>query len=254
MITGIRYCTVVLLMAGSLLFGAYGTQATTIHSEPIVVTTLPHDPSAFTQGLLYDNGFLYESTGLYGNSSLRKINAVNGKILKQIAVPGIFAEGLTKMDGLLVQLSWKEQIARTYSANDFMVKKAFAYQGEGWGLTSNGTEYIMSNGSDTLYFRSKSFAVTKKICARFNGVPVQNLNELEYANGNIYANVWYSNNIVEISPKTGAVTRIIDCNALVRKAAPTSTEAVLNGIAYNPKTRTFYITGKNWNTIFVVRW
>ena len=158
------------------------------------------------------------------------------------------------MDGMLVQLSWKEQTARIYSENDFMVKKAFSYQGEGWGLTSNGTEYIMSNGSDTLYFRSKSFAVTKKICVWFNGVPVQNLNELEYANGNIYANVWYSNNIVEISPQTGAVTRIIDCNALVRKAAPTSTEAVLNGIAYNPKTRTFYITGKNWNTIFLVRW
>jgi len=250
--TGIRY--VVVLMAGLLLLGAYDARAAILHSEPVVITTLPHDPAAFTQGLLYDNGFLYESTGLYGNSSLRKINAANGKIQKQVSVPGIFAEGLGKMDGMLVQLSWKEQTARIYSENDFMIKKTVSYQGEGWGLTSNGMEYIMSNGSDTLYFRSKSFAVTKKICVRFNGEPVQNLNELEYANGNIYANVWYSNNIVEISPKTGVVTRVIDCNALVRKAAPTSSEAVLNGIAYNPKTHAFYITGKNWKTIFLVRW
>jgi glutamine cyclotransferase len=249
-----RYPTL-LLLAGACFFG---TQATSdviaIHCVPVIVSVLPHDPAAFTQGLLFEKGALYESTGLYGQSSLRKINPANGKVVKQVSCPDIFAEGLAVKDGMLVQLSWKEQKALVYGCNDFSVKKTFPYQGEGWGLTTNGPEYIMSNGSDTLYFRSKSFAVTRKLPVVCNGTGVQNLNELEYANNKIYANIWYSNTIVEISPQTGAVTRIIDCTELVRKAAPASPDDVLNGIAYNPKSRTFYVTGKNWKTMFIVRW
>jgi len=246
-------CSVVLILCAALFFGTNGTMIPVAHSVPVVIRSIPHDPSAFTQGLLFEKGALYESTGLYGHSSLRKINPANGKVVKQISCNGFFAEGLAAMDGKLVQISWKEQKATVYDINDFSVKKIFAYSGEGWGLTSNDMEYIMSNGSDTLFFRSKSFVITKKLLVRCNGVAVQNINELEYAKGKIYANIWYSNTIIEIDPKTGAVTRIIDCSELVRKVAPSSSDAVLNGIAWNSKTGTFYVTGKNWNTMFAVR-
>jgi glutamine cyclotransferase len=247
-------CSTALILCTALFFVTLGAVMPVVHSVPVIIASIPHDPAAFTQGLIFEKGALYESTGLYGQSSLRKINPANGKVEKQISCTDFFAEGLAAMDGKLVQISWKEQKATVYGLNDFSVKKVFAYTGEGWGLTSNGMEYIMSNGSDTLFFRSKSFVITKKLLVRCNGVAVQNINELEYAKGKIYANIWYSNTIVEIDPKNGVVTRIIDCSGLVRKVAPSSSDAVLNGIAWNSKTGSFYVTGKNWNTMFIVRW
>ncbi len=222
-------------------------------TTPTVLRTIPHDMQAFTQGLFYYKGFLYESTGLYGQSKLRLIDPSNGTVIKSVVVPDVFAEGLCRTDSFLVQLTWKEQAAIKYSENDFAVKGSFSYSGEGWGLTYNGTNYIMSNGSDTLYMRNKNFSVIKKIPVTCERKPLRELNELEYVNGLIYANVWFNNNIYVIQPLSGNVVRIIDCMPLVIKNASASDQDVLNGIAYNDKTRTFYVTGKNWQYIFEVK-
>jgi len=233
---------------------SYGEDHSALRAFPTIIRTIPHDPQAFTQGLLYHNGLLYESTGLYGQSSLRRIDPANGAVLKNVPVADVFAEGLALVGDTLIQLTWKEKAALEYSLSDFKMTGAYSYEGEGWGLTFDGRSLIMSNGSDTLFVRSKSFALQKKIPVTVNGRPLKNLNELEYAGGRIYANVWYDNSIVEIMPLTGKVVKIIDCISVVEKAQTQSSEEVLNGIAYNPQTGTFYITGKNWRYMFEVRW
>jgi glutaminyl-peptide cyclotransferase len=233
---------------------ACGENHTVLHATPTIIRTIPHDPHAFTQGLLFHDGYLYESTGLYGQSSLRRVDPANGNVLKNLPVTDVFAEGLALVDSTLVQLTWKEKAALRYSLSDFKITGAFSYDGEGWGLTFDGRSFIMSNGSDTLFRRSSSFALQKKIPVTVAGRPLMNLNELEFANGKIYANVWYNNYIFEIMPLTGKVSKIIDCTSIVKKAQTQSDDEVLNGIAYDPKTGTFYITGKNWQYMFEVRW
>jgi glutamine cyclotransferase len=222
-------------------------------TTPTVLRTIPHDTQAFTQGLFYYKGFLYESTGLYGQSKLRVIDPSNGNVIKSVPVPDVFAEGLCRVDSFLVQLTWKEQAAIKYSESDFSVKGSFSYSGEGWGLTYNGTAYIMSNGSDTLFMRNKNFSVIKKIPVTCGNKPLRELNELEYVNGFVYANVWFNTNIYVIQASSGTVVRIIDCMPLVIKNASQSEQDVLNGIAYNKKSQTFYVTGKNWQYIFEVK-
>ena len=222
-------------------------------SVPLVIRTIPHDTKAFTQGFLWYKGFLYESTGQYGLSSLRCIDPADGRIMKNIPVPEVFAEGLCRMDSFLVQLTWKERAAIRYSISGFAMKGSFSYDGEGWGLTSDGTSYIMSNGSDTLYFRNKHFSIVKKVAVKNSGKPLVPLNELEYVKGLIYSNVWYNTGIYVIQPSSGKVVRLIDCMPLVAQNGSQSDLDVLNGIAYNEKAGTFYITGKNWRYIFEVR-
>jgi glutaminyl-peptide cyclotransferase len=224
-----------------------------LRSVPFIVRTIPHDTKAFTQGLLWYKGVLYESTGQYGQSSLRSIDPVDGRILKNVPVPDVFAEGLCRMDSFLVQLTWKERAAIKYSLVDFSIKGSFSYSGEGWGLTTNGTSFIMSNGSDTLYFRNRHFSIIKKISVKNAGKPLVSLNELEYVKGLIYSNVWFNTSIYVIQPSSGKVVREIDCTPLVAKNGSPSDQDVLNGIAYNEKTGTFYITGKNWRYIFEVK-
>jgi glutamine cyclotransferase len=221
--------------------------------SPSVLRTIPHDSRAFTQGLFYDNGLLYESTGLYGQSSLRIIDVKNGDILKNIPVPDIFAEGCARMDSMLVQLSWRENGAPIYSFSSLSPRGSFSYTGEGWGLTSDTSVFYMSNGSDTMYVRNKQFAIIRKVAVRQHSEPLTRINELEYVKGLIYANVWFDNNIYVIRPSTGVVVRIIDCSSLVMQNASHSSQDVLNGIAYNPGTETFYITGKCWRYIFEVK-
>lgn len=233
---------------------SFGQDRSVLNATPTILRTFAHDPRAFTQGLLFHNGLLYESTGLYGQSSLRSIDPANGTVLKNVPVPDVFAEGLALIDSTLIQLTWKEKAALKYSLSDFKMIGSFSYDGEGWGLTCDGKNLIMSDGSDTLFVRSKSFALLKKIPVTLNGKPLKNLNELEYAQGRVYANIWYNNSIVEIMPLTGKVTKVIDCAVIVQKAQTQSGEEVLNGIAYNPKTGTFYVTGKNWQYMFEVRW
>jgi glutamine cyclotransferase len=231
-----------------------GEDHTVLHTIPTIIRTIPHDPHAFTQGLLFHDGYLYESTGLYGQSSLRRVDPASGNVLKNLPVADVFAEGLALVDSTLVQLTWKEKAALQYSLSDFKMIGAFSYDGEGWGLTFDGKSFIMSNGSDTLFRRSTAFALQKKIPVTVAGRPLMNLNELEFANGKIYANVWYNNYIFEIMPLTGKVSKTIDCTSIVKKAQTQSDDEVLNGIAYDPKACSFYITGKNWQYMFEVRW
>jgi glutaminyl-peptide cyclotransferase len=224
------------------------------HSRPVILRTFRHDPAAFTQGLVYVNGIIYESTGLYGSSSIRAVDPQNGNILRTKPVQDIFGEGLAEAGGTLIQLSWKEHTAIAYSINDFAMQKTFVYQGEGWGLASYPAGFIMSNGSDTLFLRSKNFSIIKKIPVTLNGKPAGNLNELEYVNGTVYANIWYKNYIAAIDLSSGKIKQIIDCSSSVQKENPQSEDNVLNGIAYNPDRKTFYITGKHWQYMFEVKW
>lgn len=221
-------------------------------SRPRIKAAIPHDSLAFTQGLFYDNGRLYESTGLYEKSSLRILDAATGAIVEKLPVARVFAEGCARLGNELYQITWREQIAYIYSFPGLKEQRTTLYAGEGWGLTSDGKWLYMSTGSDTLFVRDRDFAIVRKIPVRLNGQPVTRLNELEYVDCFIFANVWYTDYILQINAKNGNVVRKIDCSELVKKENPSSPENVLNGIAYNPQTRDFYLTGKNWKTIFIV--
>jgi glutaminyl-peptide cyclotransferase len=247
----------VILLIGLLHFGSTATaavsaaekSATTVY--PSVLTTYPHDPGAFTQGLVYCNSKLYESTGLVGKSSLRVLDT-SGKILKNTPISDLFAEGCTIFKNKLYQITWQEMQCIVYSFPELKIAKVVAYSGEGWGLTNDSKSMIMSNGSDTLFFRDSAFSVVKKVAVRLDGKPLRNLNELEFARNKVYANVWYNNGIYEIDPLTGAVTRVIDCSAIVKDEQVESDQNVLNGIAYVASTDKFYITGKNWKHMYLV--
>lgn len=222
--------------------------------EPLVIRTLPHDTSAFTQGLLIHNNQIYESTGLYGESSLRCLNMQTGEVIKSKSLDAeFFGEGIAVFDNILIQLTWENQIALLYRLPELTQVDHYEYTGEGWGITFTGSHFIMSNGSSNLYKRDKSFALVKTMTVTRNGRPLSKLNELEYARGKIYANVWYNDFIFEINPATGSVLREIDCSILVQQAQVTNEHHVLNGIAYNKKTDTFYLTGKKWKLMFEVR-
>lgn len=222
--------------------------------KPAIVNTFPHDPNAFTQGLVFADSILYESTGLYGESTLRKVNIQSGQVLQSVALGNqYFAEGLALRNNRLVQLTWMEHSAFTYNPATLTQSGTFSYSGQGWGLTADSVYFIMSNGSDELTFRNDNFAVVKTVKVTLEGKSLGSLNELEYANGQVYANVWYDNSIYEIIPQTGTVSRVIDCTALDSLENPNAPGAVLNGIAYNPQTNTFYCTGKLWKTMFEIR-
>ena len=243
-------------MAGVLsLAGAVYAQARAAAvAKPSILRVVRHDPTAFTQGLAIVGDTLYESTGLVGRSSLRRVSAASGAIASSAPVPGVFAEGVAVFRGELVQLTWQDGFALRYEFPSLRVKSAmYKYIGEGWGLTNDSANFIMSNGSDTLYFRDGKFEIARRVAVTLDGKRLIHLNELEYARGYVYANVWYKDFIAEISPKDGRVNRIIDCSELVRMEKPASAENVLNGIAYCPRMDEWYITGKNWKNLFVVK-
>lgn len=223
------------------------------HIIPQIIRTLPHDNEAFTQGLIYYKGELFESTGLVGKSSLRQIDIQNGSVKKRVPIPDIFTEGLVVRNNVLIQLTWRSGVALKYTYPDLRSAGHFKYTGEGWGLACDDAYYIMSNGSDTLFFRDDQFTIKKKVAVTFNGQRLKMLNELEYARGRIYANVLYHNFIYEIHPKSGSVLRIINCTSLLQKARPAREQDVLNGIAYDAEKGLFYITGKNWPLLFEVK-
>jgi glutamine cyclotransferase len=225
-----------------------------VHVKPLVVRTIAHDTLAFTQGLLFRRGRLYESTGIHGQSSLREIDTASGSVAKLVTLDArLFGEGLAVYGDLLVQLTWQSGRALVYSLNDFSVVDAYTYSGEGWGLTAAEGFFVMSNGSDTLYRRDSRFAIVKAVPVTLNGKPLTKLNELEYARGMVYANVWYSSYVFEIDANTGRVRRIVDCSELVAEAGSLDEEDVLNGIAYDQERDTFYLTGKNWPMVFEVQ-
>ena len=219
-----------------------------------VLAEYPHDLRAFTQGLLWHHGSLYESTGQYGQSSLKKVELHSGDVLREVRLsPRLFGEGLAKVGDRLIQLTWREEVALTYEVETFHELGRLNYSGEGWGLTYDGTSLVMSDGSDVLTFRDpRSFAVQRRLPVTLKGRPMSLLNELEFADGSVYANIWQKRDIVRIEPLTGHVTAVIDASILPYQSKEPS-EDVLNGIAYIPGRRTFLLTGKLWPKIFEVR-
>ena len=215
----------------------------------------PHDTEAFTQGLLWRNGHLFESTGLYGESSLREVDLRTGTVVRRHDLPAdLFGEGLAAVRDHLVQLTWKHGTALVWRTADFSVARQFAYEGEGWGLCFDGEHLVMSDGSDRLVFRDPdSFAVARTVHVTRDGAPVRALNELECVDGAVYANVWQTDEIVRIDPRTGRVEATIDAGGLL-DAASRGHADVLNGIAFVPETGHFLITGKLWPWVFEVRW
>lgn len=220
-----------------------------------VVHTYPHDTDAFTQGLVIVDGRLYESTGRNGRSSLRMDDLESGKVLQRYDVPAkYFAEGLTNWGRTLIQLTWQTHTAFVYDRFSFRLLKSFSYDGEGWGVTQNGQQLIMSDGSATLQFLDpETFTVARRVTVTDHGAQVTELNELEYVHGEIYANVWHSNRIARISPKTGKVLGWIDLTGIISDAELSDGEAVLNGIAWDAKTDRLFVTGKLWPKIFEIR-
>ena len=218
-----------------------------------VVRTLPHDSSAFTQGLLFFEGKFYESTGLYGRSSLRRVDPDSGMVERRADLPAdLFGEGLARVGGHLFQLTWQNGRALVWNLATLRKEREIPYQGEGWGICFDGRHLIMSDGGDTLTLRDpESFAKVGKIMVRRAGQPVRNLNELECVDGIVYANVWQDSHIARIDPRTGEVTGWIDASGLL---APEEARAadVLNGIAYLPATGHLVLTGKLWPRIFEV--
>lgn len=220
-----------------------------------VVHEYPHDPKAFTQGLIYLDGALYESTGLNGHSSLRKVQLETGKVLKEYDLPdNYFAEGLTSWNRTLVQLTWMAHVAFVYNRSDFKTERQFSYEGEGWGLTGDGRHLIMSDGSDSLrYLDPGSFRVIKTLKVTDGSEALRNINELEYIRGMIYANIWQTDEIAEISPETGKVAAWIDLGGLLSAADRAVPTDVLNGIAYDPETGRLFVTGKLWPKLFEIK-
>jgi glutamine cyclotransferase len=219
-----------------------------------VVSSYPHDPDAFTQGLIYRDGFLIESTGRKGRSTLRKVKLETGEVVQQVRLdPRYFAEGLASVGGRLLQLTWKSNVALVYDAATFNMERTFGYPGEGWGLTVYGTRLIMSDGSDTLRLLDPAtFRERARISVRDGPAVVRNLNELEFVNGEVYANIWHTDRIARIAPDSGRVTGWIDLTGLLSTVYQLEPEAVLNGIAYDARGDRLFVTGKLWPKLFEI--
>jgi glutaminyl-peptide cyclotransferase len=221
-----------------------------------IIHTYPHDPQAFTQGLVLVDGHLYESTGLNGRSSLRLVDLATGRVLQKYDVPAqYFGEGLTDWGSTLVQLTWQAHKGFVYDRFSFSVLRTFSYEGEGWGLTHDRAHLIMSDGTAYLRFLDpKSFRELKRIHVTDEaGRAVEHLNELEYVHGEIYANIWGSDTIVRISPRTGKVLGHIDLSGIIDKRELAGSNAVLNGIAYDSAGDRLFVTGKLWPKLFEIR-
>ena len=219
-----------------------------------VVTSYPHDPEAFTQGLFVTDGQMYESTGLEGHSTIRRVDLATGRVLQRAAIDSqYFGEGIAAVGGRLYQLTWRNGKAFVYDRGSFSPRDTFKYTGEGWGLTTDGTSLVMSDGTARLRFLDpKSFAVQRTLDVHDGPSPVSQLNELEWVKGEIWANVWQSEQIARIDPKTGAVVGWIDLAGVLAAADRNGKEDVMNGIAYDAKRDKIYVTGKNWSRVYEI--
>lgn len=219
-----------------------------------VVHVYPHDRGAFTQGLEYRDGFLYESTGLKGHSSVRKVNLETGRVVHEIELsPSLFGEGITVIDGRIVQLTWQAQTGFVYDRAGFKLLRQFSYSGEGWGLANDGKRIFMSDGTSQIrIWDPGTLGERERITVRDGGYPVQHLNELEYIKGEIYANVWQTDRIARISPSDGHVIAWIDLTGLLSDADRSETVDVLNGIAYDAAQNRLFVTGKLWPKLFEI--
>lgn len=220
-----------------------------------VVSSYPHDPTSFTQGLVWHDGTLYESTGLKGESKLRRLEFPSGKVLKEINLASeFFGEGLALVDSRLIQLTWQSHKGFVYDLNSFRQLQEFAYDTEGWGLTYDGKNLILSDGSsDLFYLDPQTLKRVRKLAVTMNGKPISELNELEFIEGEIWANVWQTDLIVRIDPSTGHVASFLNLKGILAPSDKTGREDVLNGIAYDPEKKRIFVTGKLWPRIFEIR-
>lgn len=220
-----------------------------------IVHTYPHDPDAFTQGLIFIDGHLYESDGQYGKSVLRMDDLASGRELQEIHLGSqYFGEGLTNWGSTLIQLTWQAHTAFVYDRFSFRLLKTLSYPWEGWGLTQDGKSLILSDGSAELYFLDPAnLHEVRHITVKDHGQPVKQLNELEYIHGEIYANVWHTDRIARISPATGQVLGWIDLTGLLPAGSVSDPEAVLNGIAWDPAHGRLFVTGKLWPKLFEIQ-
>jgi len=272
-----RSTVALLMLASALVFSACGQGATapgTVaapspqHTEPgarpeMAIPTYsyeifnrwPHDRTAYTEGLVFSGGALFESTGLNGASSVRRVEIATGRVTQSLSLaPDFYGEGLTLFDDMLIQLTWQSHKGFVYDARCFCPRGEFAYDGEGWGLTHDGRSLIMSDGTQRIRFLDpRTFATIRTIDVYDNGQPLMNLNELEYVRGEIYANVWQTDSIVRIDPATGALRGRIDLTGLFPVAERAGPDDLLNGIAYDDATDRLFVTGKNWPTLFEIR-
>lgn len=222
----------------------------------VVINQFPHDPMAFTQGLVYSDGYFYEGTGLYGQSSLRKVKPETGEVVqKKELTENLFGEGIALYKNKIIQLTWREHLGLVYDRETFAVLEVFSYPTEGWGLTCDGRHLIMSDGSSTLTFLDpETYEPVRRLTVTSSRGPVENLNELEYIKGEIYANVWLTDYIVRIDPETGRVTGWIDLRGLLpRETIRGVVVDVLNGIAYDYEQDRLFVTGKLWPFVFEIR-
>jgi glutamine cyclotransferase len=253
------------LMSGflALALGATHSQGAAVIQAPAaglpiygytVVRTYPHDANAFTQGLQYLDGVLYEGTGLNGRSSIRKVNYQTGEVLQQRATrPEHFGEGITIWRSDLIQLTWQSGLAFAYDRSTFEPRRTFTYVGEGWGLTHDDTHLIMSDGTDALRFLDPAtFKETRRIKVTALGVAVPRLNELEYVKGEVFANIWQTDYVARIDPRTGRIAGYIDLRGLLTAAERSATD-VLNGIAYDEAGDRLFVTGKLWPKLFEIK-
>ena len=219
-----------------------------------VVASFPHDPHAFTQGLIYVDGQLFEGTGNYSQSSLRRADLATGRIEQEKRLPPhLFGEGVTLWQDRLIQLTWREELGLIYDRDSLALVDTFEYSGEGWGLAHDGHHWIMSDGTDELRFLDPdTHRVVRRLPVRDGARAIDNLNELEWVEGEIWANIWHSDRIARIDPATGRVTGWIDLSELYPTAERPHREAVLNGIAYDAKTRRLFVTGKDWPRLYEI--
>ena len=248
----------VFVLAGTVLLGGYEKNDLAVQAPALpckIITSYPHDPHAYTQGLVIDNGNMYEGTGIYGKSSLRRVDLQSGKVLQLHKLPSqLFGEGVTVFGNKIIQLTWKAQIGFVYEKSSFKLLQIFRYAGEGWGITHDGENLIMSDGSATIRFLNpETFEEERRITVSDETGPVASLNELEYVKGTIYANVWKTDRIALIDPESGKVTGWLDLTGILpEKSQSAMNIGVLNGIAYDAGNDALYITGKLWPLLFQI--
>jgi glutamine cyclotransferase len=242
-----------LLLLGLLVAPTYADDVVTYGYR--ILAEFPHDRNAFTQGLFYREGSLYESTGLRGRSSIRKVKLTTGEVLKKHDLPDqYFGEGMVDWNDRLIVVTWQSEKGMVFQIDDFHELSTFEYKGEGWGLTRNRSHIIMSDGSNKLRFLDpETFDEIDSVEVSLRGQSIDNLNELEWIDGNIFANVWRSNFILQIDPATGQVTGLVDLTGLLPKSdkIPGHTD-VLNGIAYDAESGRIFVTGKHWPKLYEI--
>ncbi len=220
-----------------------------------IIARYPHDRAAFTEGLLFRDGFLFESTGQEGQSDIRRVRLRDGKVLQSVKLaPNLFGEGIVDWQDQLISVTWRTGFGFRWKRESLKPFARFTYPGEGWGMTQDGTNLILSDGTTDLRFLDPAnFKERRRVSVTFNGMPLNNLNELEWVDGAIFANVWQTGIIVRIDPASGKVTGRLDFSALVKQMPVRDQDSVLNGIAYDPRTKQLFVTGKNWPTLFAVQ-